>query len=150
VLLRVSARPGTTRPVGGSPTARRRRCGCWRVATGGRRAHRLLALFPAPRTRRWSNWLAKIRWRIEHDYRELKTALGLDHFEAAPSPADTGTSPWSPPRCCSSPCCGPAQSGCASLSLYAVLHKLQALLASWTGTCSICGRPADTHARAPT
>nr|WP_190816902.1 transposase [Saccharopolyspora pogona] len=25
--------------------------------------------------------LAKIRWRVEHDYRELKTALGLDHFE---------------------------------------------------------------------
>ncbi|MFV2109450.1 transposase [Micromonospora sp. LOL_015] len=25
--------------------------------------------------------LAKSRWRIEHDYRELKTALGLDHFE---------------------------------------------------------------------
>ena len=25
--------------------------------------------------------LAKICWRIEHDYRELKTALGLDHFE---------------------------------------------------------------------
>ncbi|MCQ4205537.1 IS701 family transposase [Streptomyces longispororuber] len=25
--------------------------------------------------------LAKTRWRIEHDYRELKTALGLDHFE---------------------------------------------------------------------
>jgi SRSO17 transposase len=25
--------------------------------------------------------LAKMRWRIEHDYRELKTALGLDHFE---------------------------------------------------------------------
>jgi SRSO17 transposase len=25
--------------------------------------------------------LAKIRWRIEHDYRELKSALGLDHFE---------------------------------------------------------------------
>src|SRR3954464_9187737 len=25
--------------------------------------------------------LAKIRRRIEHDYRELKTALGLDHFE---------------------------------------------------------------------
>ena len=26
-------------------------------------------------------WLAKIRWGIEHDYRECKTALGLDHFE---------------------------------------------------------------------
>jgi SRSO17 transposase len=25
--------------------------------------------------------LAKIRWRVEHDYRELKTALGIDHFE---------------------------------------------------------------------
>jgi SRSO17 transposase len=25
--------------------------------------------------------LAKIRWRIEHDYRELKTGLGIDHFE---------------------------------------------------------------------
>lgn len=25
--------------------------------------------------------LAKIRWRIEHDYRELKQSLGLDHFE---------------------------------------------------------------------
>lgn len=25
--------------------------------------------------------LAKMRWRIEHDYRELKDGLGLDHFE---------------------------------------------------------------------
>jgi SRSO17 transposase len=25
--------------------------------------------------------LGKIRWRIEHDYRELKDGLGLDHFE---------------------------------------------------------------------
>lgn len=25
--------------------------------------------------------LAKLRWRIAHDYRELKVALGLDHFE---------------------------------------------------------------------
>lgn len=25
--------------------------------------------------------LAKLRWRTEHDYRELKTTLGLDHFE---------------------------------------------------------------------
>jgi SRSO17 transposase len=25
--------------------------------------------------------LGKIRWRIEHDYRELKTGHGLDHFE---------------------------------------------------------------------
>ncbi len=25
--------------------------------------------------------LAKLRWRIEHDYRELKTGLGLNNFE---------------------------------------------------------------------
>ena len=25
--------------------------------------------------------LAKIRWRIEHDYRELKHGLGMHHFE---------------------------------------------------------------------
>ncbi|HEX9543348.1 MAG TPA: IS701 family transposase, partial [Streptosporangiaceae bacterium] len=25
--------------------------------------------------------LAKLRWRVEHDYRELKTGLGLGHFE---------------------------------------------------------------------
>ena len=25
--------------------------------------------------------LGKLRWRIEQDYRELKGALGLDHFE---------------------------------------------------------------------
>ena len=25
--------------------------------------------------------LAKIRWRVEHDYRELKHGLGLGHFE---------------------------------------------------------------------
>ncbi|ANP51850.1 SRSO17 transposase [Streptomyces griseochromogenes] len=25
--------------------------------------------------------LAKLRWRIEHDYREMKQALGLAHFE---------------------------------------------------------------------
>ena len=37
--------------------------------------------------------LAKIRWRIEHDYRELKTGLGLDHFEGRSYLAGTGTSP---------------------------------------------------------
>jgi SRSO17 transposase len=30
--------------------------------------------------------LAKIRWRIEHDYRELKTGLGLSHFEGRSFP----------------------------------------------------------------
>ena len=30
--------------------------------------------------------LAKIRWRIEHDYRELKHGLGIDHFEGRSYP----------------------------------------------------------------
>lgn len=25
--------------------------------------------------------LAKLRWRVEHDYRELKQRLGLNHYE---------------------------------------------------------------------
>jgi SRSO17 transposase len=29
---------------------------------------------------------AKIRWRVEHDYRELKDGLGLDHFEGRSYP----------------------------------------------------------------
>ena len=40
--------------------------------------------------------LAKIRWRVEHDYRELKTAWGWTNSRAAPSTAGTATSP-SPP-----------------------------------------------------
>ncbi len=57
--------------------------------------------------------LAKIRWRIEHDYRELKDGLGLDHFEGrswlgwhchvtlTPSPkpsAPSSAAPQKPPR----------------------------------------------------
>jgi SRSO17 transposase len=36
-----------------------------------------------PETTPWQQLvgLAKLRWRVEHDYRELKDALGLDHFE---------------------------------------------------------------------
>jgi hypothetical protein len=39
--------------------------------------------------------LARLRWRVEQDYRELKGALGLDHFEGRAGPAGTTTSPWS-------------------------------------------------------
>jgi SRSO17 transposase len=40
-----------------------------------------LANLPAEVPLRRLVWLAKLRWRVEHDYRELKDALGLDHFE---------------------------------------------------------------------
>jgi SRSO17 transposase len=40
-----------------------------------------LTSLPADTSLRRLVRLAKIRWRIEHDYRELKHGLGLDHFE---------------------------------------------------------------------
>ncbi|SDP98968.1 DDE superfamily endonuclease [Lentzea jiangxiensis] len=89
--------------------------------------------------------LAKIRWRIEHDYRELKDGLGLDHFEgrswlgwhrhvtlAAPRPSHLHPAPPHP------------TSPCAGLTLYAVLRELQALLAVWTGVCHTCRQPVQT------
>jgi hypothetical protein len=54
-----------------------------------------------PPTHPWptSSHLAKSRWRVEHDYRELKTGLGLDHFEGRSWIGCTATSPWPPPNC---------------------------------------------------
>ncbi len=40
-----------------------------------------LSNLPATTPRRTLIRRAKLRWRIEHDYRELKTGLGLDHYE---------------------------------------------------------------------
>jgi SRSO17 transposase len=67
-----------------------------RAADGGLPAEWLIAEWPPDKPEPVKYWLstlpvhtplktlvrlAKIRWRIEHDYRELKTGLGLDHFE---------------------------------------------------------------------
>src|SRR4028119_101857 len=77
------------RPVGRRPTGRL-------AADGSLPAVWLLAEWPPEVSEPADYWLsdlpettalpelvrlAKIRWRIEHDYRELKTGLGLDHFE---------------------------------------------------------------------
>jgi SRSO17 transposase len=35
--------------------------------------------------------LAKVRWRIDHDYRKLKHGLSPDHFEGRSGPAGTTT-----------------------------------------------------------
>jgi SRSO17 transposase len=40
-----------------------------------------LSNLPATITKRTLVRWAKLRWRIEHDYREVKTGLGLDHYE---------------------------------------------------------------------
>jgi len=40
-----------------------------------------LSNLPANTTRKRLVYLAKLRWRIERDYQEMKSQLGLDHFE---------------------------------------------------------------------
>src|SRR4051794_3130363 len=50
--------------------------------------------------------LAKLRWRVEQDYRELKDALRLATSRAARGPAGTTTSPWSASPTGSSPANG--------------------------------------------
>jgi SRSO17 transposase len=40
-----------------------------------------LSSLPASTPRKRLVYLAKLRWRIERDYQELKSELGLDHFE---------------------------------------------------------------------
>ncbi len=84
--------------------------------------------------------LAKIRWRIEHDYRELKTGLGLTHFEgrswsgwhrhvtlvSAAHLFLTELRLTSPKSCW------------RGLTFYKILHMLQVLLATWSGRCPTC------------
>jgi SRSO17 transposase len=77
------------RPAGRRPTGRL-------AADGSLPAVWLLAQWPTEAAEPTDYWLAtlpegtplaelvrlaKLRWRIEHDYRECKTGLGLDHFE---------------------------------------------------------------------
>ena len=59
-----------------------------RVAGQSRRTDQVLALEPARPTHRSNSSCgsAKMRFRIEQDYRELKDALGLDHFEGRSYP----------------------------------------------------------------
>ena len=58
---------------------------CWLLAEwppgAGEPTDYWLSNLPADTPPRTLVRLAKIRWRIEHDYRELKDGLGLDHFE---------------------------------------------------------------------
>ena len=89
--------------------------------------------------------LAKIRWRIEHDYRELKQGLGLGHFEAAPTPAGTATSPSPPSPRRSAPCSAPTQKPCAGMNLYQVLHELQIVLASSSAPAPPAAQPLTLH-----
>ena len=86
--------------------------------------------------------LAKIRWRIEHDYRELKHGLGLDHFEGR---SWTGwhhhvTLVTAAHAFLTEQRLAP-KAATAGLTLYQILDAIQDLLNCWTGTCTTCHRP---------
>ena len=89
--------------------------------------------------------LAKIRWRVEHDYRELKTGLGLDHFE--------GRSYLGWHRHVTLAVLAQAfitmirtgpKVACAGMTLYQVLRELQIVLAVILGACPLCRQPVTT------
>jgi hypothetical protein len=101
--------------------------------------------------------LGKLRWRIEQDYRELKGALGLDHFEGRSFPGWHHHVTWCRSRTASHPGAAalPKSAG-VGLTLWQLLEQLQVLLACWAGACPTCRRPAPRwlsrqgRSRAPT
>jgi Transposase DDE domain len=96
-------------------------CACAPATTGRRpppREEWLIAEWPEGRDEPTDYWisnlaadaepetlarLARLRWKIELDYKQLKGQLGLDHYKAAPGLAGITTPPWSPPPADSSP-----------------------------------------------
>jgi SRSO17 transposase len=106
VLHQVTWRHGSKRTKGNPTAAMRSRFLTIRIHPANRNIPRaedgslpavwLIAEWPAGKPEPTDYWLsnlptdtplkrlvhlAKIRWRVEHDYRELKTGLGIDHFE---------------------------------------------------------------------
>ena len=151
---RAQGPPGEHRPAQPSAQGRRGAGGPLadlRVARQRVRADQVLALEPAADTPlKQLVRLAKLRWRIEQDYRELKDALGLDHFEGRSYPG------WNHHVTLVSIAHAfltlerrplPSSQG-GSLTLFGVVRELQALLACWHG--HLPHLPQRAAARPPT
>src|SRR3954465_11544829 len=153
-LPRAAGAPG--RPPPGRPAGRGRLAAggvaAGRMATGGRRAHRLLAVqpgrgYPAGRAGAAGQDPLADRARLPRAQdRPRPGPLRGPHLDRLAPARHPGHRRLAVPH----PVADQPKSGCAGLSLYAVLHELQAVLATWTGTCTVCGQPVDAHARAPT
>jgi SRSO17 transposase len=103
-----------------------------------------LANLPADSTPEWLARLARLRWMIELDYRQLKGELGLDHYEGrsylgfhhhcAIVTAAHGfltlerQNPKSP---------------AAGLTLPQAVLLFQPIFKCWTGRCSTCQQTID-------
>ncbi|MFE0699751.1 transposase [Streptomyces sp. NPDC058872] len=92
----------------------------------------------------------ELRWRIEHDHREAKQALGLAHFEGR---TFNGWHHHVPPRLPRPRLLHPAeadprpQRNGIGLSLYRVVREVQLLLATWAGACPTCHRDIPASIR---
>jgi hypothetical protein len=92
--------------------------------------------------------LARLRWRVEQDYRELKGALGLDHSRGAAGWAGTTTSRWSRSRTASSPWSGcDAQNRWRRPDLVAAAGPAAGPAGLLAGACPVCKRPAPRWLR---
>lgn len=120
----------------------------WRQGSKGAMTSRFAVLSNLPATTPAPDLVrrAKMRWRIEHDYRELKHSLGLDHFEGRTRarPAPPRHSRHRRQGIPHPPQARPKSRG-THPSLYQTLDRLQDLLRCWTGTCTTCGRPLTTN-----
>ena len=95
-------RHGRARPLGRCPA---RSAAAGRMARRRRRTHRLLAVQPArttPRSPNWSAW-PRSAGASSTTTANSSTAWAWTTSRAAPGPAGTTTSPWSPPPTPSSP-----------------------------------------------
>ncbi|WP_371786918.1 hypothetical protein [Streptosporangium subroseum] len=91
--------------------------------------------------------LAKIRWRIEHDYRELKTGLGWTISRAVPGAVGTITSLWSRSRTPFAPCSGSTQKPWLWLE-HLPGHRRVAIAPGLLGQgCPTCRRALPRHAQ---
>src|SRR4051812_11798155 len=154
------ALPGAAGPSGRAqadrPAGRRRlaagRLAAGRMAARGHRADRLLALRPArghaaARARPAGQDPLADRTRLPRaEDRPGPGPLRGPHLHRLASPRHPGHRRSAVPH----PAAHRPKSACAGLSLYAVLRRLQTLLATWTGTCTVCGQHIDHPTRAPT
>ena len=114
------------------------------------RARQILAVEPASRyAARAARAPGQLRWRIEHDYRELKQCLGLDHYEGRTYRGLhhhlTGvTVAHAFLTCCrlarGDPDTSRPQTGGSLITLYQAQRDLQTTLACWHGYCPVCQR----------
>jgi len=99
---------------------------------------------PADTTPQRLAQLARLRWTIELDYRQLKGELGLDHYEGRclaglGSPHRAGhRRPRIPDPRTAAPF-----SPTAGLTLEQTVLLLQPLFKCWTGHCQTCQQPVD-------